>query len=150
MQEQYGIHSLLLSADQLLMAAGCTGSPVISCLKETGLPVIETFHAAIEAAARAGALVIADHVLGENAAWISDLYSRLDGIKVLPVQVFCGIEELQRREYARKDRQPDWTHALRQAEEIYVHLPCEIVADTTKAGQDVCADIVLDALSLPL
>ena len=150
LQEQYGIHSLLLSADQLLTAAGCTGSAVISCLKETGLPVIETFHAAIEAAAKAGAMVIADHVLGENAAWISDLYSRLDGIKVLPVQVFCGIEQLHRREYARKDRRPDWAHALRQAEEIHVHLPCEIVVDTTIAGPDNCADIVLDALSLAL
>lgn len=150
LQEQYGIHSILLSADQLLMAAGCTGSTVISCLEETGLPVIETFHAAIQAAAKAGALVIADHVLGENTAWINDLYSRLEGIQVLPVQVFCGIEELQRREYARKDRQPDWPHALRQAKEIHVHLPCEIVVDTTKAGPDDCADIVLDALSLPL
>ncbi len=150
LQEQYGIHSILLSADQLLMAAGCTGSTVISCLEETGLPVIETFHAAIQAAAKVGALVIADHVLGENTAWINDLYSRLEGIQVLPVQVFCGIEELQRREYARKDRQPDWPHALRQAKEIHVHLPCEIVVDTTKAGPDDCADIVLDALSLPL
>ncbi len=150
LHEKYGIHALLLSADQLLMAADSTGSTVISCLAETGLPVIEAFHAAIEAAAKAGALVIADHVLGENDVWINDLYSRLEGIKVLPVQVACDIEELARREYSRKDRQPDLPHALRQAEKIHVHLPCEIVIDTTKARPDDLADIVLDALSLPL
>ncbi len=148
LQEQYGIHSLLLSVDHLLMATDSTGSTVISCLEETGLPVIETFHAAIQAAARAGAFVIADHVLGENTAWINDLYSRLEGIKMLPVQVVCDIEELQRREYARSDRKPDWSHALRQAEEIHAHLPCEIVIDTTKTGPYDCAGIVLDALSL--
>lgn len=149
LHEKYGIHALLLSVDQLLMAANSTGSTVISCLAETGLPVIETFHATIEVAAKAGAMVIADHVLGENAVWINDLYSRLEGIKVLPVQVACDIEELARREYSRKDRQPDLPHALRQAENIHVHLPCEIVIDTTKAGPDDLADIVLDALSLP-
>ncbi len=150
LHEKYGIHSLLLSVDHLLMATDCTESTVLSCLDETGLPVIETFHASIQAAARAGAFVIADHVLGENTAWINDLYSRLEGIKMLPVQVACDIEELQRREYARKDRQADWAHALRQAEEIHVHLPGEIVVDTTKTKPADCAGIVLDALSLPL
>ncbi len=69
---------------------------------------------------------------------------------MLPVQVACDNEELQRREYARSDRRPDWPHAMRQAEEIHVHLPGEIVVNTTKTKPADCAGIVLDALSLPL
>lgn len=66
----------------------------------TGLPLTAILHAATAEAAHAGAWVIVDHVLGERPDWIADLWRRLRGIPVLPVQVCCELGELERREKA--------------------------------------------------
>ncbi len=145
---EYGIHSLLFSIDQFLKAADGSCTTVLSCLEATRLPLIESFHACIEAAARAGAVVVADHVLGEKAAWVEDFCKRLSGIPVLPVQVACSRDELQKRELARKDRPPDWQHALRQHQSIHRPLPGQLVVDTTLDEPARCADAVLAALPL--
>lgn len=141
-----GLCCMALSIDHLLQ--GCTGGyeSVVKGAALTGLPIAETFHASVAAAARAGAWVIADHVIGEDPAWIADLTARLDGIPLLSVQVTCDAQELRRRESGRADRSPDWEHAERQARTIHVPLPNEMRVDTTRNSPSACADAILAAL----
>lgn len=141
-----GRSSLRLSIDQMLRAAPGGHESVLAGLKGTGLPIVETFHAGIAAAAQAGAWVIADHVIGENLAWIDDLFQRLATIPVFPIQVHCAMEELRRRESCRTDRAPDWPHAERQLRDIYRPLPGEMSVDTTCTPPDTCAKRVLQIL----
>lgn len=139
-------HCLVLAIDQLLQAAPGGYESVLAGLAHTGLPLIETFHAAIAAAARAGAWVIVDHVIGEDARWVEDFFARLQGIPVLAVQVECDVRELQRREESRGDRQPDWPHAARQARHIYAALPAQLRVDTTRTSPELCAACILRQL----
>ncbi len=143
---RYGLYSLVLSVDQLLHAATGNYTSVIDGLERTGLPLIDTFHAAVAAAARAGAWVIVDHVVGENPNWITHLNNRLQGIPVLSIQVNCAAAELQRREASRTDRPPDWPHAARQARTIHLPLPNQIVLDTTRTSPEACVACILDVL----
>ena len=144
--EEHGQHSLVLSMDQLLRAATGGQESVLAALDKTGLPLIETFHAAIAAAARAGAWVIADHVIGESPRWVDDLFHRLHGLPVLAVQVECAPQELRRRELHRRDRSPDWPHAARQARQIHAALRADVRVDTTRTTPRQCAACVLAVL----
>lgn len=67
-------------------------------------PSLNPFHAAIAEAARKGALVIVDHVIGESRRWIQDLLNRLDGIPRILVRVECRQDVLLERERRRTDR----------------------------------------------
>ena len=114
----------------------------------TGLPLTAILHAATAEAAHAGAWVIVDHVLGERPDWIDDLWQRLRGIPILPVQVCCDLAELERRENSRTDRAPDWPHAARQARDIHTPLPGELRVDTSRTSPAYCAARILSALAL--
>ncbi len=142
----HGLHTLALSIDQILRSATFPYETVLGGIAHTGLPFVETFHAAVAAAARGGAWTIADHVIGEDPAWIADLFARLEGIPVLPVQVTCSIPELYEREQQRRDREPDWPHAERQARRIHLPLPGQVVVDTTHTRPEECAALILDTL----
>ncbi len=142
----HGLHALALSIDQILRSATVPCESVLGGIAHTGLPFVETFHAAVAAAARGGAWTIADHVIGEDPTWIADLFARLEGVPVLPVQVTCSIPELYEREQRRKDRKPDWPHAERQARRIHLPLPGQMVVDTTRTRPEECAACILDAL----
>lgn len=144
---EQGRHSLVLAIDHLLRAAPGGRESVLSALAHTGLPLIETFHAAVAAAAAAGAWVIVDHVVGENPLWVADFFRRLDGVAVLAVRVDCAHEELRRREEQRADRSPDWPHAARQARHIHAFLPVQLRVDTTRTPPGACADRILQALA---
>ena len=65
----HGICSLMLSIDQLLRSATGGHESVLDGLERTGLPFIESFHAGVAAAAKAGAWTIVDHVIGEDPGW---------------------------------------------------------------------------------
>lgn len=141
-----GLPCMALSIDQLLRAGTGGHESVIAGIAQSGLPLVETFHASIAAAAREGAWVIADHVIGEDPGWIADLMRRLEGVSVLSVQVTCETDELRLRESRRADRSPDWEHAARQARTIHAPLPHEMTVDTTRTGPDDCAARILAAL----
>ena len=143
----HGICSLMLSIDQLLRSATGGHESVLDGLERTGLPFIETFHAGVAAAAKAGAWTIVDHVIGEDPGWIEDLLGRLEAIPLLSVQVLCDDEELRKRESGRSDRSPDWPHAQRQARHIHLPLPNQMVVDTTRTSPEDCAACILAALS---
>ena len=142
----YGLCCMTLSIDQLLRASTGGYGSVLAGLAQTGLPLIETFHASVAAAAKAGAWVIVDHVIGEDPGWIEDLLERLAGVSILSVQVTCDAKELQRRESLRTDRTPDWKHAERQARSIHVPLPGQMTVDTTRTDPGTCAACILEAL----
>ena len=134
--------------DDLLRA--CPGRPgaLLQGMAATGLPLTAILHAATAEAAHAGAWIIVDHVLGERPDWIDDLWRRLRGIPVLPVQVCCELGELERREKGRTDRTPDWPHAARQARDIHAPLPGELRIDTSCTSPEHCAARILSALAL--
>lgn len=144
----HGRHSIILSMDDLLRA--CPGRPgtLLQGMAATGLPLTAILHAATAEAAHAGAWVIVDHVLGERPDWIADLWRRLRGIPVLPVQVCCELAELERREKGRTDRTPDWPHAARQARDIHAPLPGELRIDTSCTSPEHCAARILSVLAL--
>ncbi len=144
---EHGYASLHLAIDSFLQ--GATGSPesVLAGIATTKLPFVQAFHAAIAEAANAGALVIADHVIGENPDWVPELMHRLnDSTRLVCVQVHCAEETLRQREAARSDRAPNWPHAERQAKNIHIPLPEEIVVNTTKTSPTSCAAVVIDRL----
>lgn len=142
----HGMCSLMLSIDQLLRSATGGHESVLAGLERTGLPFIETFHAGVAAAAKAGAWTIVDHVIGEDLRWVEDLLGRLKAVPLLSVQVLCDDEELRKRESGRSDRSPDWPHAERQARHIHIQLPNQMVVDTTRTSPEDCAACILDAL----
>lgn len=131
--------AMVISMDDFLNGCGHTSASKAA----PHVPVVETCHAAIAEAARHGLLVLADHVLGEDPAWLADLLSRLGGIPLHGIQVHCEQGELIRRERGRTDRQPDLSHALRQHASIHCPLPREIEVDTTALPPEACAEWVL-------
>lgn len=142
----HGRHSLLLAVDDFLRAASGGQESVLAALAATGLPLIESFHAAVAAAAQAGGWVIVDHVVGERAHWVEDLFRRLEGVDVLRVQVECDAGELRQRECRRTDRTPDWPHAARQARHIHAPLTPQVRLDTTRARPEDSAACILSLL----
>ncbi len=146
LHRDYGLCSLVLSVDHLLRSATGDYGSVRAGLAQTGLPLIETFHAEVAAAAKAGAWTIVDHVVGEDPRWVDDLLRRLEGASILSVQVTCDAGELRKREAGRTDRSPDWPHAERQARRIHIPLPRQMEVDTTRTDPDACAACVLELL----
>ena len=114
---------------QLLRLDTAAAAHAEDCLLYTS---IETFHAGVAAAAKAGAWTIVDHVIGEDSKWVGDLLGRLKAVPLLSVQMLCDDEELRKRESGRSDRSPDWPHAERQARHIHIPLPNQMVVDTTR------------------
>lgn len=142
----HGRHTLLLAVDDFLQAASGGQESVLAALEATGLPLIESFHAAVAAAAQAGGWVIVDHVVGERALWVEDLFRRLEGVDVLTVQVECDADELRQRECRRTDRAPDWPHAARQARHIHAPLTAQVRLDTTRSRPEDSAACILSLL----
>ena len=103
-------------------------------------------QAAVAAAAQAGGWVIVDHVVGERAHWVEDLFRRLEGVNVLRVQMECDPDELRQRECRRTDRTPDWPHAARQARHIHTPLTAQVRLDTTCARPEDNAACILSLL----
>ena len=65
--------AMIFSMDDYLAMSRGKHETALDAVRESGLPFIESFHAAIAEAARKGALVIVDHVIGESRRWIQDL-----------------------------------------------------------------------------
>ncbi len=131
--------SMIFSMDDYLAMSRGRHENALDAVRETGLPFIESFHAAIAEAARKGALVIVDHVIGESARWIRDLLNRLSGIPCALIKVDCREDILLERERNRTDRTPDPAHAERQHGSIHQHFPHDFSIDTSEATPRECA-----------
>ncbi len=80
------------------------------------LPLLSAFHRALPLIAGCGFPMIIDHVI-ERQDWMDEIAEALRGFDVCFVKVDCPLEELERREIARGDRQVgfarmqmDWVH----------------------------------------
>jgi chloramphenicol 3-O phosphotransferase len=67
-------------------------------------PFFEGFHRSLAAYASAGNNLILEHIL-DTPGWLDELVALLMPFDVLFVGVHCSLEELQRREALRGDRQ---------------------------------------------
>ncbi|TLS52197.1 chloramphenicol phosphotransferase [Paenibacillus antri] len=79
------------------------GGKPADATKEAMLKVIKGMHHALPALVAAGNNIIVDHVL-EKRQWLEECVMLLADYKVLFVSVICSLEELQRRERERGDR----------------------------------------------
>ncbi len=80
-----------------------------------GLWSAHGYHCLLKEAARAGNLVICDHVLCGREEWIEDLRKTLSSVSVIPVELSCDEDTLVFREIHRVDRPAATEHALAQA-----------------------------------
>lgn len=131
--------AMIFSMDNYLAMSQGKHETALDAVRESGLPFIESFHAAIAEAARKGALVIVDHVIGESRRWIQDLLNRLDGIPRILVRVECRQDVLLERERRRTDRTPAPAHAQRQHAGIHRHFPHDFSIDTSADTPRKCA-----------
>lgn len=131
--------AMIFSMDDYLAMSRGKHETALDAVRESGLPFIESFHAAIAEAARKGALVIVDHVIGESSRWIQDLLNRLDGIPRILVRVECRQDVLLERERRRTDRTPAPAHAQRQHAGIHRHFPHDFSIDTSADTPRKCA-----------
>lgn len=141
-----GRESLLFSLDVFLRASSAGYSSAVQA-QAAQSPVVSVMHAAITAAAAAGATLIIDHVAGEHAAWLADLEARLAALPLCRVAVLCPLAVLEQREAARTDRQPDQEHTRRQYAQIQQYFRADCSVDTAKHSPQACAQQVLHCLA---
>ena len=139
----------MLSIDQLLRSATGGHESVLAGLERTGLPFIESFHAGVAAAAKAGAWTIVDHVIGEDPGWIEDsAWEAPEAIPLLSVQVLCDDEELRKRESVSVPTVPLTGRTPSGRPGTFdLPLPNQMVVDTTRTSPEDCAACILAALS---
>ncbi|TDW18972.1 chloramphenicol 3-O phosphotransferase [Kribbella kalugense] len=106
-----------------------------------GLRMLEGFHRAVREFVRAGNPVIVDEVmLGPEVR--DHWFATLAGIDVVSVGVRCDLEELERREGARKGR----AGLARWSEErVHEGMTYDLWVDTTVQGAEACAHQILAA-----
>lgn len=104
------------------------------------------YHRALAGAALAGCDVIGDHVLSEP--WrLAELLDLTDGLDVLLIHVTCEVDELERRERQRGDREFGTPRA--QADVAFAHGDFDLAVDTTHATPEACAARVIGLLTSP-
>ncbi|MBA2775067.1 MAG: AAA family ATPase [Nocardioidaceae bacterium] len=104
------------------------------------------YHRALAGAGLVGCDVIGDHVLSEP--WrLAELIDLTTGVDVLLVHVTCDLDELERRERHRRDRQPGTARA--QAAVVFAHGDCDLEVDTTHASPADCGARIAELLASP-
>lgn len=94
------------------------------------------YHAAVAGMARAGNSVVADHVLSEP--WrLADIALQWRDLDVIMVGVHCPLDELNRREGARGDRELGTAESQIHVVHAGVEYDCEI--DTSARSARECA-----------
>jgi chloramphenicol 3-O phosphotransferase len=96
-------------------------------------------HRTIAHLARSGANVIADHVFLDAPGfdgWLDDCVRSLDRLPVLFVGVRCPVDELERRELARGDR--DLGQARWQSTRVHRHGLYDVEVDTHACAVEAC------------
>lgn len=96
--------------------------------------------------ARSGSDVIAVGGWLEGA-WLEDLARTMDGIPALCVAVRCPLEELERREVARGDREPGY--AASHVAKTFAYGPLDVEVDSHAQTADEMVDVIRGALGSP-
>jgi chloramphenicol 3-O phosphotransferase len=108
---------------------------------EMGLKLIEGMHRTIETLSLAGINVIADHVLVERA-WREDCIRRFSNLPAYLVGIRCPLEELERREKARRNRTLGQARA--QFEIVHESLFYDSEVDTLLFSIEECAQKIYE------
>ncbi|MEM8531783.1 MAG: AAA family ATPase [Chloroflexota bacterium] len=114
-------------------------SPETVAMIQTNL--IAGFHRCLGTLAYTNNYVIADHVLQESEWW-SECAHILADVSVLLVQVWCPLEELERREVARGDRKTGMVR--RQFDKVYGPGIYDVMVDTSQISSNEGAEVVLE------
>lgn len=104
-------------------------------------------HNSISAFSDAGLNVIVDHVIleiPENEGWLDECVNKLYTYPVLFVQVNCPLDELERREIARGDR--NIGQAKFQLERTYGHEIYDLEVNTFENTLEECAQLIIKNL----
>lgn len=89
------------------------------------------YHGAVAGMVQAGNSVVADHVLSEP--WrLADILEQWGGMDVVMVGLHCPLDELNRREKARRDREPGTAESQFHVVHVGVEYDCEV--DTSAEG----------------
>lgn len=105
------------------------------------------FHRAVAGMAAAGNHVVVDHVLSQP--WrLADCLVLLADFDVVFVGVRCPLDELERRERARGDRQPGV--AAQQWAVVHAHGDYDIECDTAEHSPFECAEQIAAFLARPV
>lgn len=107
---------------------------------ETGHTLVLGMHQAIEALARAGNNVIADHVLVEEIWW-QDCIRRFSDLPVFLVGVRCPLEIVEHREKARRNRTLGQARA--QLGVIHGRGIYDLDVDTSRYSAEECASQIV-------
>lgn len=108
-------------------------------------PVISLFHTTIRVFSEIGINVIVDHVAGANKDWLMECIHLLEGYPVVFVGVKCSLEELEKREKSRGDR--DIGLASSQFHSIHSYGNYEIEVHTDKINAQDCARLILEKMN---
>lgn len=106
-------------------------------IEQIGPPVVTGFHHCLAALASVGNKVIVDTVLADKK-WAEECVLILRPYHTFYVGVHCPLEELERREQARGDREIGL--ARHQLNTAHLHLSYDIEVDTLKSSPEQCAD----------
>ena len=82
-----------------------------------------------------------------HTPWLVQLAETLDGLNALCVGVYCPIEELERREIARGDRQVGYGRS--QYDLVHAHAPYDAAVDTLAQTTSECVRVVEALLAAP-
>ena len=103
--------------------------------------IIQGFHAAGAAMARAGNLVIMDDVLESEPPWVEILLELFQGLTVYFIGVHCPLAELEKREKERKKRKDGM--ARFQFEQVHAIAIYDVEVDTSIFSPPECAFRIL-------
>ncbi|MEO6876605.1 MAG: chloramphenicol phosphotransferase [Opitutaceae bacterium] len=107
------------------------------------LPLLSAFHRALPIIAATGLPVIIDHVL-ETEEWVRECVEGLARYEVLWIGVKCPLDELERREKARGDRQIGI--ARWQYERVHRFGAYDFELDTHANSPEQCAALLKELL----
>jgi chloramphenicol 3-O phosphotransferase len=111
---------------------------------------VSALHHTIASFSALGLNVIVDHILLDTPhtrGWLPECVRLLQTHRVFFVQVWCPLEELERREAARGDRRIG--QARQQFNQRYDNLPYDLTVDTATNSPEACADEIITALTKP-
>lgn len=108
---------------------------------------VSALHHTIACFASLGLNVLVDHVLldtPQTKGWLAECVAVLQPYRVVFVEVWCPLEELERREEARGDRQVG--QARKQLGQSYPGFYYDLTVNTAANGLEVCAEQVISLL----
>ena len=106
--------------------------------------LVDSMAPAVRALVDGGNPVIFDHVLHDEAMYLS-CEEAFAGLDVLSVGVACSLEILEARERARGDRVLGRARGL--AEVVHTFMPYDVTIDTGSLSPQACVDAVLEAVA---